>query len=65
MSLLACGLSTATNSIPASISVAMNARLRASRSQLGDNELGLVLLTGRERSSELRAIRVLAALDSR
>jgi hypothetical protein len=63
VSLLAWGISTATNSTPLSISTAMKARLRDRRSSLAMTKLCLQLFAGRERLLQLRAVRPLAALD--
>src|SRR5256886_1693611 len=65
VSLLASGISTATNSTPLSISVAMKARLRLRRSSLAMTSLGFVLFAGGNRLFKLFAVGMLSALNLR
>jgi hypothetical protein len=67
VNLLACGLSTATNSTPESISVAINARFRESRSLGGEAETGfsLPICADAEISDELAVMGWHYALSSR
>jgi hypothetical protein len=59
VNLLACGLSTAMNSTPESINVAMNARLRERRSSLAMTSLALYFL----QAARALSITAFAAFD--
>src|SRR6202035_2856953 len=63
VSLLACGLSTATNSTPDSIRVATKARFRDSRSSLAITSRALCLRQASIARANWGAVGLLAALD--